>query len=127
MKLPLFETAVQAGFPSPAEDIVERELDLNELLIRHPAATFFVRAQGSSMKGAGITSGDILVVDRAEPAREGSIVIAIVHGEFTVKRLHKEKGSFFLMPENKNFPAIKVTEEIEVWGVVTFVIHACTA
>ncbi len=126
MKLPLYETAVQAGFPSPAEDIVERKLDLNELLISHPAATFFVRAQGSSMKGAGIASGDILVVDRAEQAREGSIVIAIVHGEFTVKRLHKEKGSFFLMPENKDFPSIKITEEIEVWGVVTYVIHKCT-
>ena len=127
MKLPLFETAVQAGFPSPAEDNVERKLDLNELLIQHPASTFFVRAQGSSMKGAGITSGDILVVDRAQPTKEGSIVIAIVHGEFTVKRLHKEKGSFFLMPENKNFPPIKITEEIEVWGVVTYVIHKCTA
>ncbi|MBS0615914.1 MAG: translesion error-prone DNA polymerase V autoproteolytic subunit [Verrucomicrobia bacterium] len=126
MKLPLFETPVQAGFPSPAEDIIERKLDLHELLIRHPASTFFVRASGSSMKDAGITSGDLLIVDRAEPARDGAIVVAIVSGEFTVKRLRKENGVFFLMPENKKFPPIEVTEDCEIWGVVTFVIHKCT-
>ena len=123
--LPLFITAVQAGFPSPADDYIDRTLDLNELLIRHPAATFFIRAAGDSMKGAGITSGDILIVDRSEKPRSGSIIIAVIDGELTVKRLVKNGNTVSLVPENPEYKTIEISPEsgFEVWGVVIHVIH----
>jgi DNA polymerase V len=126
--IPLYEDTVAAGFPSPAEDYIEKKLDLNDLLIKHPAATFFVRVQGSSMQDASILSGDMLVVDRSLPAKNGSIVIAIYNGEFTVKRLKIEGENIFLIPENKTFKAIEIkkSDEFEIWGVVSYVIHkAC--
>ncbi len=125
LPLPLFITAVQAGFPSPAEDYLDKTLDLNELLISHPAATFFVRVAGDSMQGAGIFSGDTLVVDRSLEATDNKIVVAIVNGEFTVKRLRLKEGRISLVPENPNFPTIEVKEgsDFQVWGVVTYVIH----
>jgi DNA polymerase V len=125
LPLPLFITAVQAGFPSPAEDYLDKTLDLNELLISHPAATFFVRVAGDSMQGAGIFSGDTLVVDRSLEATDSKIVVAIVNGEFTVKRLRLKEGRISLVPENPNFPTIEVKEgsDFQVWGVVTYVIH----
>ena len=101
--LPLFQSAVAAGFPSPAEDYVEKKLDLNELMVPHPTATFFVKVEGSSMEDANIFSGDILVVDRSLEAKNGAIVVAILNGEFTVKRLIKEKNKVFLCPENNSF------------------------
>ena len=85
--VPLFQDPISAGFPSVAEDYIENSLDLNELIIKHPASTFFVRVQGDSMRGAGILSGDILVVDRSLEASNNKIIVAIVNGEFTVKRL----------------------------------------
>lgn len=126
--LPLYQSPVTAGFPSPAEDFVEKKLDLNELIIKHPAATFFVRVQGDSMKDASIKSGDILVVDRSLTAKDGSIVIAILNGEFTVKRLKKFKERIFLMPENANYLPIEISEqdEFEIWGCVSYVIHKAT-
>ena len=90
---PLFSSGVSAGFPSPAEDHIDRKLDLNELLIQHPVATFFVRVAGESMKDAGINHGDILVVDRSLEAVSGKIVIAIVNGELTVKRFIQDSAS----------------------------------
>lgn len=122
---PLLASSVRAGFPSPADDYIDKCLDLNELLIRHPAATFFVRASGDSMSGAGIHSGDILVVDRALEPSHHSIVIAALDGELTVKRLVREGGKVFLAPENPEFDAIEVPPEssFEVWGVVTCVLH----
>uniref|UniRef100_I2Q1C3 SOS response transcriptional repressor, RecA-mediated autopeptidase n=1 Tax=Desulfovibrio sp. U5L TaxID=596152 RepID=I2Q1C3_9BACT len=125
LPLPLYLTPVSAGFPSPAEDYLDKALDLNELLIAHPAATFYVRACGDSMRDAGIRSGDILVVDRAVEARPGKIVIAAVDGELTVKRLRCLDGRLFLAPENPAYMSIEVHPEtsFEIWGVVTFIIH----
>ena len=124
-KLPLFDTTIAAGFPSPAEDSIDKKLDLNEFLIKHPAATFFVKVEGESMIDAGIHSGDILIVDRAIEARNNKIVIAVLNGELTVKRIRKRKDSLFLIAENPEFPPIEITPEMnfEVWGVVTNVIH----
>jgi DNA polymerase V len=116
---------VRAGFPSPAEDYVEAPLDLNEHLVKHPAATFFVRAEGDWMRGAGIHSGDILIVDRSLPPSIGRVVVAAVDGQFTVKRLKRSPdGSVYLAPENDAYGAIPVRDEsVQVWGVVTHVIH----
>ena len=118
---PLFSSGVSAGFPSPAEDYIEQRLDLNELLIRHPAATFFVRVNGDSMTGAGINHDDILIVDRSLEPLHGKIVIAIVDGEFTVKRLFKDAETCKLIAENPDYSPIDITEEsgCEIWGVVT--------
>jgi len=125
LRLPLFDCKLSAGFPSPADDYFEKKLDLNELLISHPAATFFVKVEGDSMLGAGIQSGDMLLVDRALTAEEGKIIVALIEGEFTVKRFVKKGNKAFLMPENPRYPPIEITEEKEfqVWGVVTYVIH----
>ena len=118
---PLLAARVAAGFPSPADDYLERRIDLNEHLIRHPAATFFVRVAGDSMKGAGIFDGDLLIVDRAAEVTSGCIVVARVHDEFTMKRVRKVGGRVFLDPENENYQPIEVTEgsDFEVWGRVT--------
>ena len=124
-ELPLFSARVPAGFPSPADDYIDRALDLNEHLIRHPAATFFVRVSGDSMVGAGIHPGDILVVDRAEEPSHGKIIIAALNGELTVKRLSRHHDRICLTPENPAYAPIEVTPEMqfEVWGVVVHVIH----
>jgi DNA polymerase V len=125
LKIPLFTARVSAGFPSPADDFIDKSLDLNEFLIEHPSATFFVRAEGTSMIGAGIHPGDILIVDRALEPAPGSIVIAALDGEFTVKRFQRKSGRSFLLAENTEFAPIEITENmtVEVWGVVTYVIH----
>jgi DNA polymerase V len=124
--LPLFLARVSAGFPSPADDYLEGRLDLNKHLIKHSAATFFVRASGDSMIGAGIHSEDILVVDRSLEPANNSVVIAVVNGELTVKRILSTDGKLFLVSENPNYHPIKISEdmEFEVWGVVTSVIHS---
>ncbi|MDD1612145.1 MAG: translesion error-prone DNA polymerase V autoproteolytic subunit [Methylococcaceae bacterium] len=126
MPLPLFVGKVAAGFPSPADDYVEKSLDLNELLVQKPAATFFVRAQGESMLGAGIHPNDILIVDRSIEAAPGKIVICALNGELVVKRLKQEAGQWLLASENPNYPDILIREELDmvIWGVVTNVIHA---
>ncbi|WP_131775989.1 LexA family protein [Legionella impletisoli] len=123
--LPLYGSSVRAGFPSPADDYIERKLDLNTHLIKHPAATFFVKAAGESMINAGIQSGDILVVDRSLEASHNKIVIAAVNGELTVKRLYRVAGKVQLVAENPDFEPIDITEEqdLVIWGVVTHVIH----
>jgi DNA polymerase V len=125
LELPLQNCSVPAGFPSPAEDYVEHKIDLNSYLVTHPAATFFVRASGNSMTGANIHDGDLLIVDRALEAIHNDIVIAVVHGEITVKRLHYLRGEVALIPENDSYKKIFINEhsELHVWGVVTNVIH----
>jgi DNA polymerase V len=125
LNLPLFESRVAAGFPSPADDHLEASLDLNQHLIKHPAATFFVRASGESMINAGIHNNDILVVDRSLNPKNGDIVIASLNGELTVKRLQTAGRTLLLKPENPEYPVIEVSEEIDflIWGVVTSVIH----
>ena len=122
---PLVTSTVLAGFPSPAEQYVEEPLDLNELLVAHPAATFFVRAAGDSMTGAGIRPGDILVVDRSLEARDGAVVIASVDNEFTVKFLRKDAEGVRLEAANRRYKPIVFSEEMElrIFGVVTAVIH----
>jgi len=123
--LPLYLSPISAGFPSPAEDYIDRKLDLNEHLIKHPAATFFVRVAGDSMRDAGVIDGDILIVDRAVEPCTGSIVIAAVNGELTVKRLKKKRSRLWLMPENPDYSPTEITPEMqfEIWGVVTYIIH----
>jgi DNA polymerase V len=125
MRCPLYESNVAAGFPSPAEDAIAGSLDLNEFLIRHPAATFFVRASGVSMVDVGIFDGDILVVDRSLNPVDGKIVIAAINGELTVKRFCKEGTRCFLRAENESYQPIELVAgmELHIWGVVTSVIH----
>lgn len=122
---PFYSASVAAGFPSPAEDYEEPALDLNEHLVQHREATFFVRAQGHSMVGAGIHDGDLLVVDRALTARDGDIVIAVVDGALTVKRLRQQGDRTWLQAENPDYGDIELGEDqqLELWGVVTAVIH----
>tara|TARA_Y100000589_G_scaffold307702_1_gene323590 strand:+ start:116 stop:700 length:585 start_codon:yes stop_codon:yes gene_type:complete len=125
ISLPLYSSKVPAGFPSPADDHMEGKLDLNTHLVKHPTATFFVKASGDSMLGAGIHDGDILVVDRSLEPRKGKVVIAAVDGQLTVKRLQKKGSKTFLVPENKKFRSIELNEntDVKIWGVVTNVIH----
>ncbi|WP_018693810.1 translesion error-prone DNA polymerase V autoproteolytic subunit [Algicola sagamiensis] len=122
--IPLMLEAIPAGFPSPAQDYIEKSLDLNELCIRHPAATFFLRVEGDSMVEAGIYSGDILIVNKALTAQHGDIVVAALFGEFTVKTLEKYP-QLRLVPSNRNYQPIVITEEMEmtIFGVVSGVVR----
>ena len=122
---PIFLDSVSAGFPSPATDYMENKLDLNEYLIKHPAATFIVKAKGSSMTDARIISGDLLIVDRSISPKSDDIVIASIFGDLTVKKLKKKQNSFFLLSANSDYPSIEVKEEMEcfIWGVITYIIH----
>ena len=122
---PLFLDSVSAGFPSPATDYMENKLDLNEHLVKNPAATFIVKASGPSMIEAGISSGDLLIVDRSIVPKNNNIVIASVFGDLTVKKLHKKGSTLFLLSANNQYPSIEIKEEMEcfLWGVVTYVIH----
>ena len=117
----LYASTVAAGFPSPADDYMEGALDLNEFLIAHPAATFMVRVEGASMTGAGILSGDVLIVDRSVESRSGHIVIAVISGELTVKRLIKRANNWLLKAEHPDYPPTKIgpNTECSIWGVVT--------
>lgn len=123
--LPLYLTPVEAGFPSPAEDYLDRKLDLHQHLVRNEAATFFLRAHGESMIGAGIHDGDLLIVDRSVDAGHRKVVIAALDGELTVKRLLRREGRVYLAPENPQFDPIDITESefVHIWGVVTYVVH----
>lgn len=123
LPLPLFAESCQAGFPSPATDYVEKTLDLNELCIRHPSATYFVRAEGESMIESGIQSGDLLVVDKAETPAHGDIVIASVNGEFTVKKLCTHPV-LCLQPMNPAYqPIFMEPDDLEIFGVVIHALH----
>lgn len=125
ISLDLYACRVEAGFPSPADDFLETSLDLNEHLIQHPAATFFVRVNGDSMIGVGIHHQDILVVDRSLEPKHGSVIIAVLNGELTVKTLEYRSGKPFLVPANPAYDPVAITDEMEfsVWGVVTSVVH----
>ena len=126
VNLPLFAAKVPAGFPSPADDHLEASIDLNLHYIKHPAATFFVKVQGDSMLNAGIHNGDTLIVDRSLEAQSGSIVVAVVNGDLTVKRLRLEGDEVWLLPENEKYAPISIKEgvELHIWGVVAHVIHS---
>ena len=125
LDIPFYQSNVPAGFPSPAENFMDLDLNLQEYLVQHPSATFCVRVTGDSMQNAGILSGDVMVVDRALEPKNNTIVLAVLDGEFTVKRIQKKGDDLFLSPENKDFKAIQITEEMnfQVWGVVTHIIH----
>lgn len=125
LNIPYLLEAVQAGFPSPAQDYVESTLDLNELCIKHPAATYFVRASGDSMTGAGINHNDILIVDRSLTARHGDVVIAGMDGELTVKELQLSPYPA-LLSHNPSYPSLRIRNEgeLDIFGVVSYVIHA---
>ena len=124
-KIPLQTCKVEAGFPSFADNLIEDNIDLNKYLIKHPAATFFVRVSGNSMLGAGIHDNDLLIVDRSLNPSNGKIVIAAIDGYLTVKRLIIKCKVVYLKAENDDFPPIKINPETgaHIWGVVTNVIH----
>jgi DNA polymerase V len=119
------ESAVTAGFPSPAGDYIDMDLNFKELFIRNESATFFVRVEGQSMINAGIFDGDILVVDKSLDPRDNSILVCFIDGEFTVKKVNKIDGQFYLIPQNPQFKPIKIDEhaDFRLWGVVTYAIH----
>ena len=125
LQIPLFLTPVMAGFPSPADDFIDKTLDLNEFLIKNKAATFFVRVMGDSMIDANISSGDILVVDRSLEPKDKTIIIAKIFEEFNVKRLRIKNNNLFLEPQNPKYPQIAIKKEMdfEIFGVVTYIIH----
>jgi len=121
----LMAAPIRAGFPNPAEEAGGFALDLNEYLVKHPVSTYYLRVEGDSMNGAGITSGDLVVVDKSLQAKSGDIVVAAVDGDFTLKRLKKQGSEVWLMPENPDYQPIALHEaaDASLWGVVTFVIH----
>ena len=123
--MPLFISRIAAGAPQPADDDVEKALDLNEYCMPNRAACFFLKASGHSMTGAGIHDGDMLVVDRGITPKSGNVVIAVLDGELTVKRMARKGGRVLLIPENSDYPTITIDPEqnFSVWGVVTFVVH----
>lgn len=125
LSLPLFSSKAACGFPSRAEEHIEASLDLNQHLIKHPAATFFVRAEGESMRDIGILNDDLLIVDRSLTPKNGSIVLVVIHNEFMVKRLQIEGKKGFLYPANKRFKPVAISdvEGFQFWGVVTHAIH----
>lgn len=117
-ELPLLLVSASAGFPSPAQDDMEEPINLGEWLVEHPAASYVMRVAGNSMIGAGINDGDLIVVSRARKPRAGNIVVALVHGDRTLKRLRKREGRHWLVAEAEGYPAIIVDEHVEIWGVV---------
>jgi len=123
--LNMYSHNVPAGFPSPAEDFLEKRLDLNEYLIKNKSATFLIKVNGDSMVNAGIFDGDILVIDRSVEPCDNKIVLGILNGEFTVKRIKTKGKKLLLIPESENYSPIEVTNEMEfqIWGVVTYAIH----
>ena len=125
LSLPLVSASVEAGFPSPADDHLERGIDLNEELIRNPAATFMVRVKGDSMRDAGIHAGDVLIVDKSLSPSDRKIVVAMIDGNFTLKRFRNRNGRVTLEAENPDFQPIEVMDgqELTIFGVVTYIIH----
>ncbi|HTG64754.1 MAG TPA: translesion error-prone DNA polymerase V autoproteolytic subunit [Flavobacterium sp.] len=124
LRIPFIPDGVSAGFPSPAADFMENNIDLNKELSENPLATFYIKVKGNSMIDAGINDKDVLIVDRSIEPQDNKIAICFIDGEFTVKRIKLEKDCLYLMPENSNYTPIKVTEENQliIWGIVTYVI-----
>ena len=116
---------ISAGFPSPAEDYIELGIDLNKYLIKNPISTFFLRVSGNSMNNAGIYNNDLLIIDRSINPNPGHIVVALLDGEFTLKRLIKKQDSYYLKADKENYPAINLYEyiDIQIWGVAIYSIH----
>ena len=125
-KLSYFSSGIKAGFPSPAADFESDQISLDQFLVKNPLATFYAKANGTSMTGAGIDDGDIMVIDRSLEPKDGKIAVCFIDGEFTVKRIKTDIDCLWLMPENKAFQPIKVTEEnlLVIWGIVTYVVKS---
>ena len=125
-KIPLLADSVSAGFPSPADDYKEENIDLNEHLISNPFSTFFLRIKGDSMINAGIKDKDLIIVDKSLTAKPGDIIIAMIDGEFTIKRLSIKNNELYLKAENHNYPDFRFKNHIDVqiWGVVIYSIHS---
>ena len=125
-RIPLLNDSVSAGFPSPADDYTEENIDLNEHLISNPFSTFFLRVKGESMINAGIKDKDLIVVDKSLTARPGNIIIAMIDGEFTIKRLSIKNDELYLKAENNNYPDFRFKNHInvQIWGVVIYSIHS---
>ena len=123
--IPLVKETICAGFPSPAEDYIELGIDLNKYLIKNPISTFFLRVSGNSMNNAGIYNNDLLIIDRSINPNPGHIVVALLDGEFTLKRLIKKKDNYYLKADKENYPAINLYEyvDIQIWGVAIYSIH----
>ncbi|MBX2985317.1 MAG: translesion error-prone DNA polymerase V autoproteolytic subunit [Bacteroidia bacterium] len=124
LALPYVDNGISAGFPSPALDFVDLSIDLNRHLIKNPSATFYGRVKGDSLKNAGISNGDLLIIDRSLEPTNGKIAVCYIDGEFTAKRIQISKKEILLIPENENYQPIRVTEENNflIWGIVTHVI-----
>ena len=125
-RIPLLNDSVSAGFPSPADDYTEENIDLNEHLISNPFSTFFLRVKGESMINAGIKDKDLIIVDKSLIAKPGDIVIAMIDGEFTIKRLSIKNDELYLKAENHNYPdfSFKNHIDVQIWGVVIYSIHS---
>ena len=125
-KIPLLNDSVSAGFPSPADDYTEENIDLNEHLISNPFSTFFLRVKGDSMTNSGIKDKDLIIVDKSLIAKPGNIVIAMIDGEFTIKRLSIKNDELYLKSENHNYPdfSFKNHIDVQIWGVVIYSIHS---
>ena len=123
--IPLAKGTISAGFPSPAEDYIELGIDLNKYLIKNPISTFFLRVSGNSMNNAGIYNNDLLIIDRSINPKPGHIVVALLDGEFTLKRLIKKQDNYYLKADKENYPAINLYEyiDIQIWGVAIYSIH----
>jgi len=126
LKIPLLSDSISAGFPSPADDYAEENIDLNEHLISNPFSTFFLRVKGNSMLNAGIKDKDLIIVDKSLRAKPGNIVIAMIDGEFTIKRLSIKNNELYLKAENPNYPDFRFKNhiDIQIWGVVIYSIHS---
>jgi len=124
LALPYVEEGISAGFPSPALDFVDLSIDLNRHLIKHPSATFYGRVKGDSLINAGISNGDLLIIDRSIEPANGKIAVCYIDGEFTAKRIQISRNEVWLIPENEAYQPIRVTEDNDfmIWGIVTHVI-----
>ncbi len=126
LDLPFVENGISAGFPSPADDFLDLSIDLNKELIHNPSATFYGRVKGDSMVDAGLSDGDLLIIDKSLEPTDSKIAVCFIDGEFTVKRIKIERDIIWLIAENKNYKPIKVTSENDfiIWGIVTTVIKS---
>lgn len=124
MKLPFADGGIYAGFPSPAQDYMDIALDLNEVLIKHPSATFFGRVKGNSLQDAGVDEGDILIIDKSIAASDGDMAVCFVDGDFTLKFIQHDGNGILLIPANRAYEPIRITEEndFQIWGIVTYTI-----
>jgi len=126
LNLPIVTSGISAGFPSPAMDFIDVSIDLNKHLIKHPSSTFYGRVKGHSMKDASIYDGDLLIIDKSLHPKNNQIAVCFIDGDFTIKRISVNDGHCWLLPENKDYKPIKITEDndFQIWGVVTYVIKS---